>query len=304
VESDYLIHLSPECIRELKEMAKELLTRPLPTILLTPKEYPMPICQETMARVRSILEKGCGFAVVERLPLDQVSAEQAIGLYWLLSSMIARPVAQKLDGTMIYDVRDSGQKATPGSGVRRDKTNMELSYHTDNSYNDTPPEYVGLLCVRPARSGGVSKVMSLHTLHNEALRRDPRILERFYSPYWFDRQREYFSSEPMVLAAPVFLSNGGQIKARVSLHQIQGGYAVKGEVMDETTAASLDLMDAIFAEEKFAVQFQLMAGMLEYTNNFVIGHSRTSFDDYPEPALMRWLVRLWLRDHGRRAYAG
>ena len=46
--------------------------------------------------------------------------------------------------------------AAAGSGVRPDQTNMEQYFHNDNSYNTTPPEYVGLLCERPARSGGIS----------------------------------------------------------------------------------------------------------------------------------------------------
>src|SRR5260370_33718614 len=68
--------------------------------------------------------------------------------------MVSRPVAQKLEGTMIYDVLDTGQHAIPGSGVRPDKTNPEIRFHNDNAYNDTPPDYVGLLCLRQAQSGG------------------------------------------------------------------------------------------------------------------------------------------------------
>lgn len=303
-ESDYLVRLSQDCIVELKKCAAELGARQLPTILLTPGEYPMPACRAVMAHVRSILQCGCGFAVVERIPVDQISPEQAIALYWLLSSMIARPVAQKLDGTMIYDVLDTGLTATPGSGIRRDKTGMELSYHTDNSYNTCPPEYVGLLCIRAARSGGLSRVISLHALHNKVLGQNPTVLRRLYSPYWFDRQREHFDWEPKVLSAPVFQSAGDQVNARISLHQIRGGYVVKGDAMDRETAASLDLIEETFDNEEFTIEFGLTPGMLEYTNNLVIGHSRTAFEDYPEPTRKRWLVRLWLRDRGRKAYTG
>ena len=82
--------------------------------------------------------------------------------------MVSRPVAQKLDGTMIYDVLDTGQQALPGSGIRPDKTNIEIRFHNDNAYNDTPPDYVGLLCLRQAQSGGHSRVLSFQTVHNRA----------------------------------------------------------------------------------------------------------------------------------------
>ncbi len=303
-ESDYLVRLSHECASELTQTVEELDARHLPTIMLTPAEYPMPACRAAMAHVRSILEDGCGFALVDRLPLNEVSTEQAIALYWLLSSMIARPVAQKLDGTMIYDVRDTGLTATPGSGIRRDKTKMELSYHTDNSYNESLPQYVALLCVRPARSGGLSKVISLHSVYNEVLKRDPRLLDRLYRPYWFDRQREHLDREPVLLSAPIFWATRNQLCARISLHLIRGGYTIKGDAMDEETAASLDLVEGIFEQDVFPLEFRLEPGMLEFTNNLIIGHSRTAFDDYQEPTRKRWLVRLWLRDVGHRSYSG
>ena len=76
------------------------------------------------------------------------------------AALVARPVAQSLSGIMIYDVEDTGQQATPGSGIRPDKTNIELSFHNDNNYNRAPPDYVGLLCLRPARRVGTG----LHAL--------------------------------------------------------------------------------------------------------------------------------------------
>ena len=103
---------------------------------------------------------------------------------------------QKLTGTLVYDVHDTGKKATPGSGVRPDQTNMEQFFHNDNSYNTTQPEYVALLCVRPAKTGGVSQVISFYTLHNELLRAHKGVVSRLYQPFSFDRQKEYLPGSP------------------------------------------------------------------------------------------------------------
>ena len=90
--------------------------------------------------------------------------------------MVARPVAQSLDGTMIYDVLDTGRAALPGSGVRPDQTNIEIKFHTDNSYNTTPPEIVVLLCLRPAKSGRRTAGWRAFTpLYNELLARHPEL---------------------------------------------------------------------------------------------------------------------------------
>jgi hypothetical protein len=89
----------------------------------------------------------------------------------VLGQLIAAPVAQKWDGTMIYDVTDTGRQF--GYGVRGSWTNVELSFHTDNAFGVAPPDYVGLLCLMPAREGGISRFCSLYTVHNEMLRRHP-----------------------------------------------------------------------------------------------------------------------------------
>ena len=93
------------------------------------------------------------FAVLDRLPLAEVTRDEAIQLYWLMSSLLARPVAQKITGQMFFDVTDTGAKLKPGSGIRPTVTNVDLRFHNDNSYNQTPPDYVCLLCLHPAQAG-------------------------------------------------------------------------------------------------------------------------------------------------------
>jgi alpha-ketoglutarate-dependent taurine dioxygenase len=302
-KADYRIELSPDCLDEIRRAVDELRRHPLPTILLRPDEFAMPHCVQAMARVRRILDTGVRFTIVDRLPVADMNEDEAKAIYWLLASMIARPVAQKLDDTMIYDVRDTGRAALPGSGVRPDQTNIELKFHNDNSYNTTPPEYVGLLCLRTATQGGHSRVMSFHTVHNALLQRAPDVLPRLYRPFWFDRQREFHDGEAAVFAAPVF-ERDDEIRARFSAHQIRGGYALKGDPVDDEGAEALAALLDIFEDKTLSADFDLAPGQLQFVHNRALGHARSHFVDDPEPDRRRHLVRLWLRDHGRRAYAG
>ncbi|MGC2414339.1 MAG: TauD/TfdA family dioxygenase [Stellaceae bacterium] len=303
VTEDHRIALSPAALDEIRRAADELRQFPLPTILRLPHEFDMPACRAAMEEVRYILDEGVRFAIVDRLPLDEIGAEAATSLYWLLSSMVARPVAQSLDGKLIYDVLDTGRAALPGSGVRPDQTNIELKFHTDNSYNATPPDTIVLLCLKPAKTGGHSRVASFHTLHNALLARHPECLARLYRPFWFDRQREYHPGETPVFAAPVFTA-GDELHARFSAHQIRGGYALRGEPFDNEGAAALSALLDLFDDESLSADFDLEPGQLQFVDNRVLGHARTQFEDFPEPERRRHLVRLWLRDHGRRAYPG
>ncbi len=309
---DYRVALSPACLDEIARAVDELRAYPLPAIVRQPGDFDLPTCRAAMEEARHILDAGIGFAIVDRLPLDRMSADEAIAVYWLLASMIARPVAQKLDGTLIYDVLDTGRAALPGSGVRPDQTNIELKFHNDNSYNTTPPDYVGLLCLRTARRGGRSRVFSFHTAHNLLRAAQPDLLARLYRPFWFDRQREFHAGEEPVFAAPVFedsaLTSNGPLLARFSAHQIRGGYAVSqslgGEPIDNAGAAAMAALLDLFDDPDLSVEFALEPGQMQFLHNRAIGHARTEFEDHPEPERRRHLVRLWLRDRGRRAYPG
>jgi alpha-ketoglutarate-dependent taurine dioxygenase len=300
---DWRVELSAACLDEIRRVVDELRVYPLPTIVLGPDDFAMPACGAAMARVRGILARGVRFAIVDRLPLAEIEPGEATAIYWLLSSMIARPVAQKLDGTLIYDVLDTGQQALPGSGIRPDKTNIEIRFHIDNAYNDTPPDNVGLLCLRRAMSGGHSRVISFHTAHNALLARCPDRLARLYQPFWFDRQREFHPGESPTFAAPVF-DGDAEIKARFSVHQIRSGYALRGEPLDAAGEAAVSTMLDIFEDDALSIDFDLEPGQMQFIDNRALGHSRTAFVDHPEPGAKRHLVRLWLRDGGRRAYPG
>ncbi len=300
---DYRVTLSQAALDEIRRVADEVERYPLPTILRRAEDFAWPHTMAAMAEINRILKSGARFAVLDRLPVDEIGDDQAAAIYWMLASLVSRPVAQKLDGTMIYNVWDTGKEALPGSGVRPDSTNIEIRFHIDNAYNTTPPEYVGLLCLRTAKSGGVSRVLSFHAVHNEMLARHRDLLPRLYRPFWFDRQREFHPGEPDTFFAPVF-EDGAEVRTRISVHQINAGYALRGEPIDNEGRAALDAMLEIFEDPAISADFDFAPGEIQFVDNRTLGHSRTEYEDWPEPEKKRHLVRLWLRDHGRRAYPG
>lgn len=300
---DWFFELTPECLAELRGILPELRRERNPVDRIDPSRYALPACRALMKRVQSALDDGVRFAVVDRLPMDELSDDEAEALYWILSSFVARPVNQKLTGTLIYKVHDTGRKAVPGSGVRPDQTNMDQFFHNDNSYNTTPPEYVGLLCVRPAKSGGVSHVISFYTINNALLRRHKDVIPRLYRPFWFDRQKENRPDEPDVMSAPVFVYDG-RLRARLSLHQIRGGYTLRNEPVDAEGIAAIDALKQVFADESLTFDFVMERGQMQYVNNRELCHRRTEFQDFEEAGEKRLLMRLWLRNAGSTRYPG
>lgn len=300
---DWLFRLTPDCLSELQQILVELRANPRPAEQIDPARFAIPACRALMRHVQAALDEGVRFAVVDRLPMDEITDDEAKALYWILSSLLARPVQQKLTGTLIYDVHDTGKKATPGSGVRPDQTNMDQFFHNDNSYNTIQPEYVALLCVRPAKTGGVSQLMSFYSLHNELLRAHKAVIPRLYQPFWFDRQKEYLPGEPEVLSAPIFTYDG-RLKVRLGLFQAKSGYTLMNEPMDEAAVIAIETLRSIFADEALRFDFVMERGQIQYVNNLETCHRRTTFEDYAEPQKKRLMIRLWLRNAGQPRYQG
>ena len=200
--ADWLVALSPRCLDELDAVARRLRRDPLPAQVLTPGEFALDHCAEVMRRVRDKLRTGVGLAVLDRVPVERYSLEENRALAWVLGSLLGRLVAQKWDGTMVYDVHDTGRQLE--YGVRRSVTNLDLVFHTDAAWLDLPPELVGLYCINPAREGGVSKFVSLVSVHNELRRRHPQLLARLYRAVPWDRQAEHAPGDEKVSRRPIF----------------------------------------------------------------------------------------------------
>jgi hypothetical protein len=150
----------------------------------------------------------------------------------------------------------------------------------------------------------MSRVMSFATVHNALRERHREVLPRLYEPFWFDRQREFHPGEAETFSAPLFIRDGARLHARMSLHQIRGGYALKGGALDNATTAALEAIKDVFADGSLQFQFRLEAGQIQYVANREVGHSRTEFHDVEEVDQRRLLIRLWLRDDGAQGYIG
>lgn len=302
--SDWTLPLRGAVIDELLAVGDVLKRNPLPLAYLSPQNYKLDECRRLAADIRAVLDDGVRFVLLDRMPLEETGHEIAVQLYWLLSSLVARPVAQKLDGTLIYHVQDKGRAPTPGSGIRPADTNYEQLPHTDNAFNSTAPEVVGLLCLKDARSGGVSRCISFLAVHNRLMREAPHLLKRLYEPFPHDRQRENWPDQPAIVEHPIFTYEGGKLLVRFSPHQIRNAYKMLNLEMDETTREALACAQALCGDPSMWVEFDMTPGQIQYVNNLEAGHARSGFDDFEEPEKRRHMVRIWLRDAGRPDYFG
>jgi hypothetical protein len=215
--------------------------------------------------------------------------------------MIARPVAQAYKGTLLYDVFDTGAKTGPRT--RGDVTSDELSWHSDYGFN-VPPPYIGLLVLRTALDGGRSSMGSLYTGHNEMRRRHPDLLRRLYEPFYWNRQGEHSDGDAICTFNPVFSVIGGAVRARFNKSLQPVGYRLLDQEIDEQGLTALTTLFGIMSEPDNHVSFDLEPGQMEFINNSRMCHSRTTYQDHDDPDQKRHLVRIFLRDAGKRSFMG
>ena len=297
-----VVNLDSAARDELLHMTEQMRAEPLPVLLRGPEQFLMAALRDFMERARGLLDKRPGIAVIDRLPLDAMDAQEAVAVFWVLGKLLGRPVAQKWDGTVLYDVMDKGQQYS--YGVRGSYTNVELLFHTDNAFAVLPPEYVALLCVRPALEGGVSRFCSISAVHNRMLEDYPDELERLYRCVLWDRQAEHATGAPRVTKAPVFRFHEGELSARLNVSLIRKGYDVAGVDMDSETRDAVAALEEVANSPELWFELPIERGQLQFLNNHTIAHYRSEFKDDEDPKRKRHLVRTWHRQQGLPTYDG
>src|SRR4051794_25613298 len=226
----YLLTIPPDCLAELEAVLAELRAAPVPTLVLVPEQFALEACRRWIETVRARLDAGPGLVVLDRLPLERMSAAEAVDLYWLLGTLLEPPVAQEWKGTMIFDVRHDG--GDYDADTRGAATPVGLEMHNDSSMGEAPPNYVSLLCLQTAQSGGTSIASNSLAAHNHFLAHRPDLLHRLYGAFYRDHQRYQAADAAATNERPVFACEDRGVRIRFNARHIFRGYEKTGRTLD------------------------------------------------------------------------
>jgi hypothetical protein len=300
IDHDFKIVFSKDCMAELETIVAEQRKAPVPTLILLPEHFEMSACRKLMHDVKQRLDRGLGFVILDRLPVDVWSRQEVTDIYWLLGSLLEPPVAQELSGTMIYDVRYDGRAYT--TDTRTALTPEGLDMHNDSSMGEAPANYISLLCLQTARTGGKSSLSSAYAAHNHFMKAHPGLIERLYQPFYRDKQ-EYQAPDANNWY-PIFAVESDGLRIRFNARVIRRGYKKTGQVLDNAGAEAVEILNNFLADPAHRHDFWMERGQVQILNNRVIVHGRTPYEDYQEPEKRRHLLRLWLRAGDRRQFRG
>lgn len=256
-------------------------------------DFPLPAFSRKLAQLLDELENGRGVVLVRGLDLNRYNRKDAAMIFWGLGAYLGRAVAQNAYGEALGHVRDLGKDWTKDMSARGYQTTKLLPFHNDSC------DIVGLLCLQTAKAGGRSSVVSSAAIFNELLDTRPDLLETCGQPFYFDRRNEQPPGEPPCYPMPLFSVHKGRMFNRYNRTYAES--AQRFPDVPRLTASQrevLELYDALCMDSRLRFDMVLQRGDMQFVNNFVVLHSRTDYEDHPEPERKRHLLRLWLLTPG------
>jgi hypothetical protein len=285
----YMYELSGSDLGEIDTALRYVVSHAVYPAQIAREQFPLERLRVSLDAIGHQLESGIGFCLLRGFPVERYSVAEAGTVLCGIGSYFGRTMAQNSRGEVLNHVRAAPLPAGREAHGRGYQTASALPFHSDSC------DVVGLLCIRDAKRGGLSAIASSYAVHNAMFIRRPDLLSLLYQPLAIDRHGETARAGPPYYSTPVFMRHNGRLFSRFN-----PGYVFSAQRYPEAarlTEAQIEAIEAfnrLCASDQFRLDMRLRPGDLQLLNNNVLVHARTSYEDYPEAARKRHLLRMWL----------
>jgi hypothetical protein len=305
--TDWIRPISAAAVAELDAALAAVKARGLAWRDIRREDFPLRSFAAELAAVAHELEHGLGLVLLRGLPVERYSEDELRQLYWGIGTHLGEPRYQNAHGELIGEVRDelrvygavnqpgvAQPQGAPVTSRYKARSSGPLRFHTDRA------DVVALLCVRQARAGGVSKIVSSVAINNAILERRPDLHALLHQDYYRTREGEERGGDRRWYALPVFGVRGGRFTSQYSRTFVEAAQRIAGiPRMTPAQDEALDLLAEV--AEELCFEMELRPGDIQLLNNHVTYHARTAFVDDESSGRDRLLYRLWLSMPNSRA---
>ena len=246
---------------------------------LTRQDFPLPTLSAKLAAIADELESGRGVVKLTGFPVGRYGEQDLRTLYFGIGCHLGTPVHQNGSRGLMRDIRDNG-------GARVESAEA-LRWHNDRT------DVVGLLCVRKAQAGGISRIVSAVAIHDAMQARRPDLLAAMYGDFYRSTIGDEVGAERPYYPLPIFALRDGYFTSHFSTTYIE--QAQRFPEVPRLSGAQKEALGMLedLAEE-LCFEMPLEPGDIQLLNNHVIYHGRTAFTDDAGSRQDRLLYRLWL----------
>lgn len=293
---DWIWHLTEADIAEIDSAITGFQASGVAMHDISPETFQLTALKPKLEAILHELLEGRGFVMVRGFPVERYDITSVAIAYLGLGRHFGTLRSSNGKGHLLGHVKDIGADIKAGD-TRFYQTRRRLEYHTDSA------DMVGLLCLQTAKSGGESFIASSMTLYNEILKRRPDLLPAAFLPYPTDRRGEVPAGMKPYFEIPIFNWHAGQLSAIYLRHYIEEAQRRFADAPRLTSAqiAVMDLIDELVNDPAIHLQMSFARGDMQFLHNHQILHARNDFENWPEPARQRHLLRLWMAPRSARA---
>ncbi len=285
---DWFVELSADELGELDAALDAARRRRVDLVTMTEQDFPLPRLGPRLKAIRRDILHGRGFALLRGWPSTDRTIEQNAIVFRGIGAHLGEAVSQNAKGHVLGHVANLGLDYRDPT-TRGYQTTADLKFHTDGA------DIVGLLCIRPSRTGGLSRLCSSTTVWNEVVRRRPDLARVLAQPFCFSRVGEVRPGQPRYFRSPIFQPCAGRMIAvliQSFIHKAQAFDEVPRLTPEQIEA--LELVNTLAQDPGIRLDMDFRPGDMQFLCNHTVFHSRTSYEDWPEPERRRHLLRLWL----------
>jgi len=290
----WLYDLSVQEIDDLENAAKHYLTLKRDIGEIRREDFPLKTFGSHIKKLSETLLKGTGVEVLRGLPIHKYDQEFVATIFCGIGAHLGLARSQNAAGHILGHVRDIGADANdPKSRIYQ--TNARQTFHTDSA------DVVGLLCLREAKEGGKSLLVSAESIYNRMRVERPDLLPYLFDPIATDRRGEIPTGAKPFMEIPVLNWHENRLTVFYQRQYIDSARRFD-EAMSLTDKhiEALDHFDKMANDPQLYFSMQLQPGDMQFVYNHSQLHDRTGYLDWPDPAQRRHLFRLWLSIEGDR----
>ena len=258
------------------------------------EDFPLPRLSGHLAQLRETLLHGCGFEVIRGLPVAGYDQRLAATIFCGVGAHLGKARSQNAQGHVLGHVRDLGANPDdPNSRIYQ--TRARQTFHTDST------DVVGLLCLREAREGGDSLLVSAEAIYNRMLEERPDLLALLFDPVATDRRGEVPEGMKPYTEIPPLSWHEGHLTVYYQRQYIDSASRFPDAMpLTPEHVEALDMFDRLANDPHLHLSMRLRPGDMQFVYNHGQLHDRTGFLDWPGPERRRHLLRLWLSIPGDR----